>query len=470
MRRRAHGGITTTLMIFRIAVAAMILVTSLWACSGVPPHRPDLILITVDTLRADRLGLAGYPRGTTPHIDAFFADGAIYERSYSTSAHTSPSVVSLLTGLQPRGHGVRLLYQLVGQDIPLVPDLLPPDYQTAAFVSNTVLTDEALGIASRFGHYDDFVDEREPARLIFERGASRTTDAVLDWIRTKAKPARPLFLWVHYIDPHGPYAPPEAWRDRFRRDEQRPIDPDRVPNSQREPGVTDGFEYAARYDAEIGYLDEQVGRLLAGLAEQRGAEDALVLLTADHGESMMEHDAWFTHGYHVYEEIVRVPLMLRGPGVERGVHDVPVSGVDITPTLLLAAGVSPPPGTSGVDLRLPGKIPEDRIILASGGGRKQHWMAAIRDHDKAMILVDPTGNVRASRRYDLAKDPLELEALPVESNDRLVRQLRELAASDPDPGGLPREFSGGSALPGPKVAPRISAEAAERLRALGYMD
>ena len=123
-------------------------------------HRgADVLLLTVDTLRAQQLGIYGYGRATTPRIDRFFADGIIYLRAYSTTASTSPSVISLLTGRLPQEHRVRLLYQLVPEDMRLITDFLPFEYQTAAFISNVVLSGEAMGIANRFDHYDDFVDE-----------------------------------------------------------------------------------------------------------------------------------------------------------------------------------------------------------------------------------------------------------------------------------------------------------------------
>ena len=163
---------------------------ALCACSSEPAG--DILLITVDTLRPDHLGLYGYERATSPNIDRHFANAAIFERAYATSANTSPSVISILTGQLPHDHGVRKFYQLLSDDVQLVTDLLPDAYQTAAFVSNIVLTDEAMGIARYFDHYDDHVDERESTRKIFERSAQRTTDAALLWIAEHRDPERPL--------------------------------------------------------------------------------------------------------------------------------------------------------------------------------------------------------------------------------------------------------------------------------------
>ena len=302
------------------------------------PHR-DILLITIDTLRADHLGLYGYERETSPQIDRWFGGHAIYTRAWGPSARTSPSVTSILSGMLPQEHGVRLFYQLVEDGVALVPDLLPPAYQSAAFVSNIVLTDEAIGFAEHFDHYDDFVDERESRRRIFERQAQRTTDAALTWLQTRRDRSRPLFLWLHYIDPHGPYRPPADWSTSFEY-ESRPVAIERIPGYTREGGVADGNHYLERYDAEIAYVDHHVGRLLDGYAQLAPAADALMILTSDHGESMMEHELWFTHDYQVYEEIVRVPMLVRGPGVESGHFDTPVTGAEVASTILSFVGVT----------------------------------------------------------------------------------------------------------------------------------
>jgi len=181
-------------------------------------------LITVDTLRADHLGMYGYSRDTSPNIDRWFADSRVYQRAYATEAATAPSVASILTGRLPQHHRVRLFYQLLGREIPALPDILAgAGYQTAAVVSNLVLTDEAMGMASRFDSYDDFVDEPEPSREVWERNARRTSDAAIGWLDDQRDPARPSFLWVHYMDPHGPYQAPEDRSTNFEHDRPLPF-------------------------------------------------------------------------------------------------------------------------------------------------------------------------------------------------------------------------------------------------------
>ena len=435
---------------------------------------PSLLLISIDTLRADHMGIYGYPRSTTPQIDSWFEQGQIYERAYSTEANTTPSVMSFLTGMLPQEHGIRLLYQKVSPDITTVADLLrEAGYQTAAVVSNIVLTAEAVGLDAHFDYYDDFVDEKEPYREIYERRASRTTDAAVAWLMGRRDPARPSFLWVHYIDPHGPYHPPEDKPSDFTHAEPVLIDVNRVPAYQREPGVTDGVEYIDLYDEEIAYMDREVGRLLDVYERMGLAEDSYVVFTADHGESMMEHERWFTHGYHVYEEILHVPLLVDGPGIVPDRISHPVSLADITPTLLSFVGLEPPSDLYGQ--LLSGTVGPDREIFGEAGGGGRQWRSMWLGNEKWTVLLDAntTGQGRPAlveyRYYDLAGDPEELQTNPWPEDDR-TSSLVGLVRSDPDPAGLVSEFSRGDQLDAPKVATQnVDAKTLERLRALGYI-
>jgi arylsulfatase len=444
---------------------------ALCACS--PRPAGDILLITVDTLRPDHLGLYGYERATSPNLDRYFSDAAIFERAYATNAHTSPSVASILTGQLPPDHGVRKFYQLLSDDAQLVTDFLPDAYQTAAFVSNIVLTDEAMGIARYFDHYDDYVEEQESSRKVFERKASRTTDAALLWIAEHRDPERPLFLWVHYIDPHGPYRAPTIEAGPFDHEGFVAFDSKRVKPYQIEPGVDDALTYVDRYDEEIAYMDAAVGRLLDGYSVKRDLDEALLIFAADHGESMIEHEQWFTHGYQVYEEIIRTPLMIRGPGVEPGRRDALVSGIDLVPTILRFAGVQPDAALDGVALQRRAAIPKDRIVFAEGESKKRLLRAAIQG-DRKWVARAEAGERRLQSRwyYDLDADPteqnpqhwdpLDIEGAPI--------ALIDLFDRDPDPGGLPKESRAGLRIDAPKVAPRADAETIERLRALGYVE
>jgi arylsulfatase A-like enzyme len=435
------------------------------ACSA-EQRPPDILLITCDTLRPDHLGLYGYERNTSPNLDRLFERGALYERAYATEANTPPSVVSLLSGQQPQEHGVRIFYQLIRDEVLLLPDLLPDTYRSAAFVSNVVLTDEAIGIAGRFDHYDDFVDEQEPYRAIYERRGERTTTAALQWLEEAWDPERPLLLWVHYIDPHGPYRPPDGTPIAFDHEGTVPIEKQRILSYQAEPGVEDALFYVDRYDEEIAHFDAALGALIDAYAARRPLSEALLAFTADHGESMIEHEKWFTHGYQVYEEIIRVPLLLAGPGIEAGRYSEPVSGIDLLPTLLHAAGVPRSPSLAGVALQEP--LPEDRVIESEAYQSNYSWRTAIRGQSKWTFAVTPKGVMR-KHYYDLAEDPAELTRRSWDRGPAAPKGLIERALADPDRSREAGRGAEGALISGPKVDPRVNERQLEQLRALGYV-
>lgn len=448
------------------AAAALLL-----ACCAEASAPGDVLLITVDALRPDHLGLYGYGRPTSRNLDRWMSDATVFSRAYSVGSQTATSVPSMLSGRLPQDHGVRIIWQLLPDDTPLIPDLLPPSYQTAAFVSNMVLTTEANGIGKRFDHYDDFVDERESDRLMFERNAARTVDAAVHWLSEGRDPARPLFLWVHLIDPHGPYEPPADWAPRFDHPSPRPIDPERVAEYMRLPDVDDGLVYVDRYDEEIAFADHHLGRLLRSYSENADWEEALIIFSSDHGESMMEHERWFAHGYHVYEEIVRVPLAVRGPGADPGRRDDLVSTIDIAPTILRFTGAPVPADLRGIDLRAAGEADPDRSVFVEGYADQIQWRAELRGDRKWMVkLGRGAREIEETRFYDLAADPGELspKSWPVE--DGAPSQLLDLCAADPDPGGLPESYERGARLSAPKIAERADPQTLEKLRSLGYVD
>jgi arylsulfatase A-like enzyme len=468
----------------RIRQGLAAVLVSILACAPAgcaKPTRPEhVVLISIDTLRADRLGLAGYGRPTTPNIDRWFGrDGRMYTRSYSTEASTTPSVVSMLTGKLPQEHRVRMLIQLVPKELKMLPAMLPAGWQSAGFVSNMVLTEEASALASHFEHYDDFVDERELYRGdIYERNAERTTQAVLDWLEKRETDSvakdRPLFLWVHYMDPHGPYHPPDTWKRTFTHDTPLPVDLERIPEYEREPGVNDALAYVDAYDEEIAYVDSEVGRLLDGIDDHLDADRTLIVFTADHGESMMEHEFWFRHAVQVYDEMVRVPLLVRGPGVVPGRSDLLTSGIDIAPTVLASLGLPPEPAMPAVDLRTGKGLDPSRIVyseasLSARDGAEQ-WRCAVQGTTKWVLGVRK-GNCESARRlYDLAADPGELSIKEWNPAGEAPQSLLRLCREDPDPAGIPAAWAFGRGLKGPKVPGMSEEERLKSLKALGYAD
>ena len=464
-----------------LAIAALCL-----ACSGDGPSSPrpgDVLLITVDTLRADHMGIYGYHRPTTPSLDRFFSDGLVVERAYSTEGNTSPSVASILSGLLPQEHGVRLLYQLLPEDIELIPDLLPESYQTAGFIANTVLTDEAMGLARHFDHYDDFIDEDVgPGNfLLYERNARRTTDAALLWLRTERDTRRPLFLWIHYIDPHSPYRSPEPAAEPFTHEGMFQSRHRGSPEPYAKPGSMTGSRMWIVTTKRSATPTRRSHVCSKGYAELASLEEALVVFTADHGESMLDHDFYFSHGHHVWDEVVRVPFLLKGPGIQPGRLARLGSGIDVAPTVLAFADTPIPQAMSGVDLGKPADVPADRRVYAESTALMAmlfnkdtpigFWRAVIEGDRKWMAgMIRGDRQIIEERVYDLRTDPGELDPDPSPSPADARDALHTLIQQDPDPGGLPEHLRKGMRLKAPKVAPGVTPEQQRKLKALGYIE
>lgn len=441
---------------------------------------PNILLVSVDTLRADHLSIYGYERPTSPAIDAYFANATVYNNAYSAEANTPPSVMSLLSGLYPSRHRVRQFYQRIPAAVPVLPDFLgAAGYETAAVVSNVVLTNEATGLGTRFDMYDDFVDEREENLKIYERRASRTTDAGLAWLNERTDSERPHFLWLHYIDPHGPYERPiDAKTATFDHDTPQPIDLKRVIAYQRKPGVTDGKTYIDRYDEEIAYTDGEIGRFLAAYDALGYGATAIIVLTADHGETMIEHEVYFNHGHQVWNSVMRVPLLVRVPGGNRAIVDRPVSLTDVAPTLLDMIDYPLTPRSKSFDGKpVASRLDSDSISLEAGVVNQTgsgNWVyrqhrALVSGQHKWFASVDRAGDVVASGSFDLVADPGEINPIEWRLGGKANTLLGWFEA-DPDPAGLPTSGLKGERLEGPKVAPGRTPDQIEALRALGYVE
>ncbi len=481
-------------MVRCVAVSALV-VAGLVSCSrseappaAVPPpapKRPHVVLIVVDTLRADRVGLYGHGRPTTPAIDRFFGGGLVFEAAHTPISFTAPAVMSLLTGLRPPSHGVRMIVQHLPAERPTLPDhLRRAGYHAAAVVSNMVLTDEFTGLGRRFDYYDDFVDRDvawpgKKRHDNWERNAAGTTDAALEWLGKARALDQPHFLWLHYMDPHGPYAAPPDKPVDFAHDRPHPIDPARVPEYNRISGGDDGAEYVDRYDEEIAYADREIARFLAAYERAFGTRDTLFLFTSDHGETHMEEAGrfqWFTHGHQFYTEEYRVPLVLRGPGIAGGRRADPVSLLDVMPTVLERAGLAPEPGLDGRSLLAAPDPHRELLLEGMGAGRGQRYRALLRGGRKWVMLAEGAVEVPAGRvYYDLVADPAESRPQPWPAEPA---SLLAAFRTDPDVAGVSRQILVGERLKGPKrrpdgglpvVSSSVDPEAAERLRALGYV-
>ncbi len=307
------------------------------------PERPNIVLITIDTLRADHLSSYGYHLLTTPNLDRFAEQGVRFERAYTTIPLTGPAHTSLFTGRYPQETGARVNGQPLASDARLLtlPRILEKNgYQTAAFVSAWPLTKRLTHLDRGFEIYDQDLG-RKFQMLNSYRNAEDVTPRVLSWIRLS--PKQPFFLWVHFFDPHGPYELKEEFVD---------LESNPDGDYRTEPVDEEMAERLRNYDSEIAYTDHYVGKLLDELEVQGLQDSTVVVVASDHGESLGER-GYIGHGRQLYENIVRIPLMIRYPlKVPAGeVVGENVSLLDVAPTLLDLAGIEPPLPYQGKSLR-----------------------------------------------------------------------------------------------------------------------
>jgi arylsulfatase A-like enzyme len=321
-------------------------------------ERPDVLLVVVDTLRADRLGSYGFAAAASPQLDAFAAGGVLFERALAASTLTAPSHASLMTSRFAAEHaiGTRNGTTRLDGERTLAAEFSAAGYETAAFVSNFVIR-RGTGLDAGFDLYDDELPDVEANRPIYrERKAAETTERALAWLAGRSE--RPVFLFVHFQDPHGPYAAPPPFDARFpellvEAEPALEVLPGQkgkggIPAYQARPGETRPSAYKRRYAQEVAYFDAELGRLLAAL---RGRGRPLVAaITADHGESLGEAGYWFQHGHASTPELSRIPLMLRAPGLAPGRRSELVHHVDLMPTLLELAGLPVPEDARGIAL------------------------------------------------------------------------------------------------------------------------
>ena len=421
-------------------------------------ERP-LVLITIDTLRADHLGSYGYGRDTSPTLDAFGAESVLFERAYSSVGTTLPSLVALFTGLYPLQTGVVMngsfLESSGARPVLLFAEMLRGlGYQTAGYVSAAPVKTRS-GIDAGMDFYD------EPAERVSQRPANETTDSVLRWLAEQAE--APFLLWVHYFDPHHPYEPPPPYDERFSDTAQiRTFLADR---GLHESEIPEMVRINDMYDGEIAFTDSEVARLLGALRERGWYDDATVVITSDHGEGLGQHER-LTHG-RVYDEVLRVPLMIKFPAgfpLNGTRIDERVSLIDVVPTLV--ATLSLPLQQAAVDQF------EGRNVFDAGTRREYEFAhrtfresARLWGPGQKFVLFDRAWKYHLSTEvgdelYDLAADPHELRNVIVE-NPRTADRMRHLLEDLTERyGSDTRRFA---------VRADRSEETLEALRALGYI-
>lgn len=370
--------------------AALGLLAIVAACAPPAPEGPpNLLLITVDTLRADRLACYGGAPDVGNTICSIGDSGARFVWAFASASSTGPSVASILTSQYPSEHRVTQFTttRMPDEALTVAEVLSQAGYATAAFVSNPVLR-RARNFDQGFDLYDDEMTRREPNRPNWrEREAAAATEAALLWARNTEGP---WFLWIHYQDPHGPYTAPDGTAGGDAAgDPPLPVLQDHsgwrgIPAYQRIPGLFTARAYERRYADEIRYLDRQVRRLLDGLAEV--GDEPSVVLTADHGEAFGEDEFYFAHGHSLGLDQIRVPLLYRSSGRERGrgrVVEQPASILDVAPTLLAEAGLPAPERFRGHSLSRTDHTPrllfaEHRLRIAMITGRTYYARDTVR--------------------------------------------------------------------------------------------
>ena len=398
-------------------------------------ERPSVIFITIDTLRADRLGCYGYANIQTPNIDALARAGARFTHTYTPVPVTLPAHSAIFTGSFPMATGMHDFSgnKLPARAITLATALRDKGYTTAAFIGSAVL-DSRFGLNQGF---DTYFDHFEFSRLDeahldeMERRGDQVVDEALNWL--KLGPRRPFLLWVHLYDPHDPYKPPEPYASRYR---------------------------SHPYDGEIAFADAQVGRLFAFLKENNLYDRSVIVLTGDHGEGLGEHGER-THGFFIYDSTLHVPLLMKLPGAVPQVVDDEVSLVDVMPTVLQALSIPIPVTVQG------------RSLLALVLGRPAGGSSNLYAESYLPLLHFRWSQLRSLRSrgmkyidaprpeiYDTRTDPKELknlystrQSLAHEMHDRLFTQVRRFTPSGG--GQAEKELTDPALL--------------ERLRSLGYV-
>ena len=430
-------------------------------------ERPNVVLISVDTLRADHLGAYGYARPTSPNLDALARRGTTFERATSPSSWTLPAHASLLSGLSPYRHGAISGQSRIRDDVPLLAELLGPHgYHTVAFV-NAPFVSRRFGFARGFDRFDQRFEQRR-------RDVAERQEAILGAVATLEPP---FFLFLHYMDVHTPYRPPAEFnlfaKDRRSNEVLRDLGVKSVLDLQhaaREGPLAISAEDRDRlidlYDGEIRALDAHLGELLRRLDER--FPDTVVVLTSDHGEEFLEHGG-FGHGDTLYEEVLHVPLIVAGPGVAADAR-VPavVSLVDVAPTLLARVGAPVPAGLDGRSL-----LAELGTGTGANGASAAADGAATADDARALALHTASHDgtlslrgVRAGDRKLLRDDRKGTVALYDLASDPREQRSRAPSASD---AGLEQALAKlGVAAPG-STAPEPDAKTVESLKALGYL-
>ena len=436
-----------------------------------PRDKPDIVMIVLDTVRADHLGMYGYDRGTSPRLDVWAAGARVYDHMMADAPWTLPSHASLFTGRWPRAHGAHGTGPLPAGEVqhyaaPLAPDtvtlaraLYEGGYTTAGIAANQAYLDERWGLSRGFGTWLCATLPTDARRTPYPTG-DRVTALAQAWLQRPSD--APRFLFLNYMDAHAPWIPREGYvRDPTRIDRRVLPFADAWEDIGGDLLSGEGVPEATRaawveaYDSELRFLDAQVGTLLDALPSLGIGPEDWVFLLSDHGEYLGEH-ALVLHSREVYQPVLHVPLIIRGPGVVSGRDPTPVQHHDVPALVLAAAGLPPlPDSTATGELQVAeqyGSTRHDRAT-ATMAARFDRIRRAFRRGDHKLIL----GSDGSMEVYDLAADPGEAHDLVPDRPDWLEPLITLAQAWE-------------AATP---VAPVLSEGAGgnkEKLEALGYVE
>jgi len=439
------------------------------------PGPPNVVLITVESLRADHVGAYGYERDTTPALDTLAGEGIVFERAYAVTSWTLPAHASIFTGLYPAAHRVVAYNHRLDDSHATLAELLrEAGYQTAAFVSGPFLQTQH-NLSQGFEVYDQSASNPGGNQAAHSDVTNAEVERLVERFLTEGRDSeRPLFLFVYLWDPHYDYIPPAPWDSAFVPPFAEPIDLEGYEVRDVVTGETPAEQLAyviSQYDGEIAATDALLGRLFARLRETVSWGDTLVVVTSDHGEEFFEHGTK-GHRNNLYEESLWIPMIVKPPGRSAPIRDSRlVSQIDLFPTILEAAGIAPAPHHHGRSLLAPADASPRPLFFEL----KTEWVAqdpatgeqgilsdlwlAVRDGDHKLVLERNEDRVEL---FDLASDPAEQTPLGPGFRPRiseLDRRLKEhLEAMEAD--GARWERS-------PPVS--LSPGQEERLRSLGYL-
>jgi arylsulfatase A-like enzyme/Flp pilus assembly protein TadD len=425
-----RGGRAAIIVPAMVAVAVALAVVFGWFRSDRAPGSSNtnsgpprtIVLITIDTLRADALGFAGNARVKTPYLDSLAADGLVFTNAHAHNTVTLPSHANILTGLLPYQHGIRdnAGYELDAKHATVARALKQQGYATAGFIGAFPL-DARFGLGRDFDVYDDQYREGSRPRefVMDERSAPEVLEPATKW--WSASTAEKKFLWVHLYDPHAPYSPPAPFAQEYRN----------------EP-----------YLGEIAFVDAQIRAFLEPILAKD--PEALVIITADHGEALGDHGE-LTHGLFAYESTLKVPLLVYSKGrVTPAKKTRSVRHIDIAPTILAAAGIEKPKELLGHSL-LEDRADADTYFEALSATMNRGWAPLVGIIHGPHKYID----LPIAELYDLPRDPAELSNL-AQTDRRTLFALRKLLA----------DAAPGAATPGDR---KVSQEDQSRLLSLGYI-